>query len=229
MDSNLKYIQENFIESHDLCIRTAISTQKLTELIQSKSIPAASYKITSTHSISSPLGDETTITEEKQYFPKNNIQLIKNAVNKQETPESLKEKLKNEFINTLVNHPHKTVAYDGITTKKGAIDMQKLNLIFEEEWQHYCNGIYGICTLNATGSEIAKKEIAVKKLIEFQKNTNSNQSKSEIESTLISLNNQFNEIANKFAPYQRASSSRGKYLDKALKLHNLSDKIQHYK
>ena len=45
---------------------------------------------------------------------------------------------------------------------------------------------------------------------------------------LTILNNEFNEVSNLFAPYQRKNSSRGKYLDKILELNSLSELIKNY-
>jgi len=106
--------------------------------------------------------------------------------------------------------------------------MEKLNLAFEQEWQHYLQGIYGICTLNGTGAEIAKKEIAVKRLIEFNKKHGEKKLSDKDKKILNVLNNEFNEVSNLFAPYQRKNSSRGKYLDKILELNSLSKFIKNY-
>jgi hypothetical protein len=103
-----------------------------------------------------------------------------------------------------------------------------LNLAFEQEWQYYLQGIYGICTLNATGAEIAKKEIAVKRLIDFNKKHGDKKLSDSEKKILTILNNEFNEVSNLFAPYQRKNSSRGKYLDKTLELNSLSELIKNY-
>ena len=139
-----------------------------------------------------------------------------------------KESLKTEFINTFVNSNNNSFGYDNITEEDGSVNMEKLNLAFDQEWQYYLQGIYGICTLNGTGAEIAKKEIVVKRLIEFNKKHGEKKLSDGDKEILNVLNNEFNEISNSFAPYQRTNSRRGKYLDKILKLNSLSELIKNY-
>lgn len=76
MDTNIKYIEENFIESDEICRTTGISHQELEELIKKELVPNASYKIDATFKINSPLGDEKVISETKKYFQKDIINLI---------------------------------------------------------------------------------------------------------------------------------------------------------
>lgn len=227
MNIDIKYIQENFIESKELCRVTGISYQELEELIKKEFIPNASYKVDSTCKISSPLGDEKVIFETKKYFPKNITDLIKTN-NILKTPSALKKMIKAEFTETFVNNTDNKFGYGNILNENGSVNMKKLDLAFEQEWQSYLQGIYGICTLNGTGAEIAKKEIAVKKLIDFnQKHKDKELTESE-KQVFLKLNSEYNEVSNLFAPFQRKNSSRGKYLDKILEQNALPELIKNY-
>ncbi|NER15747.1 DUF6058 family natural product biosynthesis protein [Spongiivirga citrea] len=225
MNVDIKYIKENFIESNELCRVSRISKQELEELIANELLPNSSYEINIIYKISSPLGDEKVISETEKYFPKTVIGLIQKNSNLDNSLE-FKQVLKTEFINAFVDSDNNHFAYDNIIDEDGNVNMEKLNLAFEQEWQYYLQGIYGICTLNATGAEIAKKEIAVKRLIEFNKKHGENKLSDNDKETLRVLNNEFNEVSNLFAPYQRATSSRGKYLDKILRLNSLNEWIK---
>lgn len=227
MNNDIKYIKENFIESNELCQIADISRQELEKLIEDELIPNASYKVDSTYNISSPLGDEKIVSEERKYFPKSIIGIIKRN---QELKNSIDSKgiLKAEFIETFLNSHDKKFGYDNILNDDETVDIEKLNLAFEQEWQYYLQGIYGVCTLNATGSEIAKKEIAVKKLIDFNKKHERKKLTGSDKEILSILNSEFNEVSNLFAPYQREESSRGKYLDKILESNSLSELIKNY-
>jgi len=227
MDIDLKYIQENFIESDELCQISEISHQELKTLIDNKLIPNSSYEITITYKINSPLDDEKVISEVKKYYPKSVISLIQQNKNLNNSSK-FKESLKTEFINTFINSNYNNFGYDNITKKDGSVNIEKLNLAFKQEWQHYLKGIYGICTLNGTGTEIAKKEIVVKRLIEFNKKHGEKKLSDNDKEILTILNNEFNEVSSLFAPYQRMISSRGKYLDKILELNSLSELIKNY-
>ncbi|MGL1884865.1 MAG: DUF6058 family natural product biosynthesis protein [Reichenbachiella sp.] len=226
MDINLKYIEENYVEYKKLCKMANISSDELEELIYKELIPNASYTINSTDTISSPLGDKVMVNEIKKFFPKNTLELIKNNKALANEPANFKERFKQEFLETLESSIDKRYAYNGILDENGKIDNVKLDLEFEDEWKYYCKGVYGVCTLNATGSDIIKKEIAVKKLIEFNEINVEKKLSGKEKDTLISLNAQFNEVSNLFAPYQREVSSRGKYLDKILKLNKMDELIK---
>jgi len=227
MNIDIKYIKENFIESNELCQVSEISHQDLETLINNKLVPNSSYEINVTYKINSPLGDEKIISEVKKYYPKSVIALIQKNKNLNDSSE-FKESLKTEFINTFVNSNNKSFGYENITEEDGSVNMEKLNLAFEQEWQYYLQGIYGICTLNGTGAEIAKKEIAVKRLIDFNKKHGEKKLSDSDKEILYILNNEFNEVSNLFAPYQRINSSRGKYLDKILELNSLPELIKNY-
>ncbi len=227
MDIDIKYIEEYFIESNELCEMSGISNQDLQTLIDNELVPNSSYEINATYTINSPLGDEKIISEVKKYYPKSVIALIQKNKNANNSSK-FKESLKIEFINTFVNSNHNSFGYDNITEEDGSVNMEKLNLAFEQEWLYFLQGIYGICTLNATGAEIAKKEIAVKRLIEFNKKHREKKLSDSDKEKLYALNNEFNEVSNLFAPYQRVNSSRGKYLDKILELNSLSELIKNY-
>ncbi|WP_420573703.1 DUF6058 family natural product biosynthesis protein [Kordia sp.] len=227
MNKDIKYIIENFIDAEELCRITNISNDTLDQLITKKMIPNFSYKIETESTISSPLGDREVIIDVKKYFPRSTINLVLQNLNLDEV-DSFKQKIKNEFINAFCKHDDKSFAYGNNILENGKVNLQKLEEAFEVEWEYYINGVYGICTLNATGTEIAKKEIAVKKLISFIENNTENELTAEKKQELLQLNLQYNEISNLFSPYQRKSSSRGKYLDEILQKHDLKELIKNY-
>lgn len=226
MDINLKYIEENYIEKKVLCEMANISSEELEALIEKELIPNASYSVNSTHEISSTLGDKITVTEPKEFFLKSTVALIEKNKLLVDEPSRFKAQVKEEFLATLDRHVDKRYAYDNAIEENGGIENGKIGVAFETEWDYYCRGIYGICTLNATGSDIVKKEIAVKKLIKFNENHAGNQLSDKDKEVLKSLSDQYNEVSNLFAPYQRETSSRGKYLDKILRMNGMDQWIK---
>ena len=127
----------------------------------------------------------------------------------------------------MINQRDRAFAYNNLFSNDG-LNADEFDKNFEEEWDFYIAGGYGICTLNATEQEIVEKEIIVKKLKKLYEETLGRDfEKKEIEE-LIFLNQQFNKVAANFAPYQRDSSSRGKYLDALLRKANLIEEIKNY-
>jgi len=227
MTPDLQYLRNNFIEWDTVCKQVEISGDKLQDLIARNIIPEPSYTIKSDIKITSALKDEYLINKVEKYFNKNVIKLLQE--HKEElTPEEIKTNFRNSFYHFLANHPERSYAYDNILESNGEIDPEKFEKVIEEEWEYYCNGVYGICTLHATTEEIVKKEIAVRKLKDFIQKNGSDNLTMEQKEQLKKLNISFNEIASSFAPYQRENSSRGKYLDKLFAVNSLSELIYSY-
>ncbi|MGG5210581.1 DUF6058 family natural product biosynthesis protein [Chryseobacterium sp. MIQD13] len=226
--TNIEYIKSNYIEKAELLEITGIKNDQLNYLLEEKLIPNASYVVESELRITSPLEDETTEHQKEEYFGKHVILLIENFKKNRLEPAEYKRKFRENFRKTLLEHNDRNIAYNNIFDDSNQLIEAKFDEIFETEWKDYCAGIYGICTLNATEKEIVEKDIAVKKLIGFNKKFFSTDLNDAQKNELDKLNREFNAVANLFAPYQRESSSRGKYLDQILEKNDLPDKIKKY-
>lgn len=224
MNENLKYIEENFIEISELAAITNFSVKEIEEFIEKQLIPSYSYLVTTDLKITSPLEDNYSTQTVKKYFAKTTIMILQNLKNNPAYQLSLKKDFKETFIKKLNQHKYKAFAYNNIFEN----DNDKLNEIFEEEWKAYCDGIYGICTLNATESEIVDKEISVKRLMHFNEKYKNQKLTDEAKAELLDLCSEFDKVAARFAPYQRQNSSRGKYIDKILAENGMSEFIKNY-
>lgn len=131
------------------------------------------------------------------------------------------------MLHNLKNHAHRNFAYENVFDENNNIDDKKIEKIVEKEWNYFCKGICGICTLNNDVEAIINKEIAIKRLLYFIENKAGLISTDQI-NELKKLNEVFNKSTSLFAPYQRESSSRGKYLDSLLREFSLEDLIQKY-
>ncbi len=227
MDQNLKYIEDNYIELEEVIKTANISLEKLNALIENKIIPKASYVVNSEVTISSSLNDNHKIIIGKKYFHPSVLKLIKeNAENP--NPEKFKSAFKENLLSNLKNHDYKTFAYGNVFDQNGNIDNEKIENALEEEWNYFCKGVYGICTLKNNENDIINKEIAIKRILSFiEKKSTSLTDDEKLE--LQELNTEFNKSTSLFAPYQRELSSRGKYLDKLLREFCLEDLIKNYK
>ena len=224
-DINLKYIEENYLEFEEVIKIMNLTTDKLNQLIQDKLIPEASYVIDSEVTISSSLGDSFKIVTSKKYFPKNILKLIETTISNNGL--DFKNDFKENLLSNLKKHKHKTFAYGNVFSENGEIDPEKADKALEEEWDYFCKGIYGICTLQNNEEAIIEKEISIKRILDFIENKGSAITPEEI-NHLKKLNDAFNKYTSDFAPYQRELSSRGKYLDKLLKEFLLEDLINKY-
>lgn len=228
MKTDQQYIREHYIELNELAEKTGFSAIEILELIDKKVIPNYSYSIQTTETISSPLLDESVTVKDEKYFAKSHVQKLEQYKRSDGTPEIIKDIFKQNFISHLQQHPDKMLAYNNLFDSDAGIDDQLLNETFEKEWQHYCNGVYGICTINADEKDIVEKEIAVKKIVAFNKQYENRLLNETAKEELIKLNEAFNKVTALFAPYQRKTSSRGKYVDKILEENHLNDWIKNY-
>nr|WP_315243420.1 DUF6058 family natural product biosynthesis protein [uncultured Flavobacterium sp.] len=222
---NIKYIEENYLEFEEVLKLTNFSPDKLNQLIADKIIPGPSYVIDSEVRISSSLNDSHKIISSKKYFAKNILELIKDSSEK--SYENLKEDFKQNLLSILKKHNHRKFAYGNVFDENDEINLEKTNELLEEEWEYFCKGVYGICTLRNNENAIIEKEIIIKRILDFIANKDL-LAITEHENYLKELNVELNKSTSLFAPYQRETSSRGKYLDKLLEEYTLTDLIKRY-
>jgi len=225
-DINIKYIEENYIEDEENITIMDLNSDKLNQLIKDQLIPEPSYVVNSEVTISSPLNDNHVIVSSKRYFPKSILKLIADNT-LHHNPEKFKKDFRQNLLSNLKKHQYKIFAYGNTFDENGEIDLVKAEKAFEEEWGHFCKGIYGICTLESDEDAIIEKEIAIKRILDFIETKGSAVTQEKIE-LLKDLNDEFNKVTSLFAPYQRETSSRGKYLDKLLKEFDLEELIKKY-
>ncbi|RYJ40159.1 hypothetical protein NU08_0915 [Flavobacterium anhuiense] len=203
-----------------------ISSDKLNELIENKLVSEPSYVINSDITITSSLSDTHKVSIERRYFHPSVLQLIENNA-KNINPEKFKSEFIENLLSNLKNHAYKAFAYGNVFDGNDNIDNGKIQNALEEEWNYFLKGVYGICTLNNNEEAIIDKEIAIKRILNFiEKKSNFLTNDEKIE--LQELNEEFNKSTSLFAPYQRETSSRGKYLDKLLKEFSLDNLIKEY-
>ena len=227
MNENIKYIKANCIEWKELCAEANISSAKLSQLIAEQILPSPSYVIDIETTIKSSLNDSYTIHDSEKYFSKNLLTLIE-AYKDETDVSNVKQAFRKRMLEALKNANDKQFAYGNILDQSNEIDLERFEKAFEEEWSYFCQGVYGICTINASEEEIVKKEIAVKKLIDFNQKFNCEPLNDAYKETLKQLSLEFDAVTSLFAPYQRETSSRGKYLDKIAQQNAMHDLVKDY-
>lgn len=224
---DLDYIRKNYLTLEQLSQRTALTSASILKHIEENVIPAASYTIAESVEISSPLGDSTAHKTSTDYYAASTVQLLLSHTASSDLA-IVKSTFKAQFRNHLLLQPDRNYAYGNIFNDAGVLVEEEFEKAFEAEWEAYTMGIYGICTLNATEVEIVKKEIAVKKLIDFNNKFGGQTLSEQQKEELKKLTEEFDSVANLFAPYQRENSSRGKYLDKILIENELAELVKQY-
>lgn len=224
-ENNLKYLSENFLTLEQLASRTKSSVEEIERFIAMEIIPRPSYIVRRTVEISSPLDDAHTIEETILYFPESYVELLKKS--RAKNAEEIKKSFIEAMSEHLLAHSAKEFAYGNVFETDGTAKQEKVSQELENEWDYFCQGIYGICTLHATPQEVIEKEIAVKKLLDFL-DKNPADELANHQDEIVKIVEEFDKVAQIFAPYQRAASSRGKYVDATLKLIEMEDRVKKY-
>lgn len=224
---NITYIKMYYLTVDEIAHRTGKDVQAILKLIEEKLLPAPSYTITQRTVISSPLGDRLASEAQVDYYPASIVEFLLREPGPG-TEKDLQDTFRASFRKSLESHPDKEYAYGNIFNEEGKLLEAEFEKAFESEWRAYQQGIYGICTKKATEEAIVKKEVAVRKLIEFNSKYGSSPLNKTERELLVRLKEEYDSVSSLFAPYQRESSSRGKYLDQILTQNGLAHLVDQY-
>lgn len=88
-----------------------------------------------------------------------------------------------------------------------------------EEWGHFLNGGYGLCTTTGLPEDIAAKELAIIIINELCQNENPSAANRENLSRAVDL---LDRVSSEFAPHERVKSSRHKLIDEVRRKYQLA-------
>jgi len=86
----------------------------------------------------------------------------------------------------------------------------KLELHIKEEWQHFLNGIYGLCTKSGLPEDIAAKELAILQINALIEKDNLDKAQRDKLTKAVNL---LDAASSLFAPHERLKSSRHRLID----------------
>ncbi len=193
----INYLNQNFYSKAEFLQRAGLTAEKLAQLQSLKVMPLASHKIQLTVACDSLLGDYHNV-QTIEYYAKGYLPWLVDisALDIQQSAQSLftdRYKLKLQqlqgegFINTDINL------------------QDNFNSFVEQEWQHFLQGTYGLCTKSGLPEDIAAKELAV--MIIKQLTEKESLNTMEI-NKLEKAVNLLDSASSLFAPHERAQSSR---------------------
>ncbi len=212
------YLREHFISLDDLAKKAGLKRGQVLNLIEYHCIPKASYTVSETQTISSDVFGAALLVEKptEQYFPLSEVSWIRRAQQFPETmplediARNLKAAFRSEYREAIVCLAReKGLNPRKIFTADGSVNEAVLERYFEDTWQEWRNGTYGVCVRQADSVErIAKKQIAVQDLEQLThggaKDTFTGAEIARVRDAIMN----FDDIAMPFAPHDVAISSR---------------------
>jgi hypothetical protein len=197
----INYLNDNYYTKQQLLDLAKISEAELSSFQKNKVMPTCSYKLSLNYSSDSFFG-EFKSHNEIEYYAKGYLSWIGmlKATTQLQNVFSIFSRRYTETICELKSL--------GFTSNDAKVN-SKLDLHIEEEWGHFLNGIYGLCTKSGLPEDIAGKELAVLQISETIE-----QDKENIDLTqLTKAVNLLDRSSSMFAPHERPKSSRYRLID----------------
>jgi hypothetical protein len=204
----INYLSRYFLTKQELLAATKITEQELSHYQALEVMPKCSYKIQLNVESTSFFGLHSE-QQEIEYYAKGYISWI--------------------AIVQSLNDPHSIYALF-VTRYKIAIEQLRmqghysssdkinasLDLHIKDEWQHFLDGIYGLCTKSGLPEDIAAKEFSILEINELTATSEITESAELTEQQLKQLTRAVNLLDSAsalFAPHERLKSSRHRLVD----------------
>ncbi|PHZ83853.1 DUF6058 family natural product biosynthesis protein [Paremcibacter congregatus] len=200
--SLLAYLEKNFFTRQEMLQKTGLTAGEFDHLQKAQLIPRPSYVTETSVSCSSFFGpfSESQIIE---YYARDSVSWVKLA-NKLATGPVAFRLFKQRYqakisrlndLGYLSDHPKVTSGLDQHIV---------------EEWQHFLDGIYGLCTTTGLPEEIAAKELAITIIKAFlEKEPLTEDDRRQLKNAVDLLD----DVSAPFAPHEIAKSSRQRLIN----------------
>ena len=206
----IKYLNENYYTKQQLLDLAQISEAELFNFQEKRVMPTYSYKLSLNYSSNSFFG-EFNNQSEIEYYAKGYLSwigMLKITTNFQDVFPIFAQRYA-QSISEL-----KKTGYSSRDEKVNS----KLDSHIEEEWVHFLNGVYGLCTKTGLPEDIAGKELAVLQISEILE-----MDKEKIDlAQLTKAVNLLDKSSSMFAPHERLKSSRHRLIDEVKREYKLN-------
>lgn len=205
----IKYLSTHFLTRQELIDLAKISEDELQRFQEEKRMPKSSYKISLKLTCDSFFGEHNE-QDSLEYYAKGSLAWI-GILQSTDNAEEAFEIFSNRYKQTV-----KTLKQQGYQPSDTKLN-EGLEQHIKEEWQHFLDGIYGLCTKSGLPEDIAAKEIAISQINEILEQ---DENKRDIE-TLTKAIDLLDNASSLFAPHERLRSSRHRLVDEVRRQHKL--------
>lgn len=204
----INYLSRYFLTKQELLAATKITEQELSQYQELEVMPKCSYKLQLNVASTSFFGIHSE-EQEVEYYAKGYISWIAivKSLNDAQSIYSLFETRYKAAIEQLRLQGH-----DSKSDKINA----SIDLHIKEEWQHFLDGIYGLCTKSGLPEDIAAKEFSILEINELIATSQVTELAELTEQQLSQLTRAVNLLDSAsalFAPHERLKSSRHRLVD----------------
>jgi hypothetical protein len=207
----IQYLNNTFYTKTEFLAVAKITEQELNLFQQQKIMPSPSYVLKLDYAVTSVFGEEKNQME-VHYYAKPYAEWIK-LLQKNNDPEVIFNIFLERYKNTIAE------LKDQYYVSNDPKLHDQIEGHIKEEWGHFLDGTYGLCTVSGLPEDIAAKEFAILSITEFsQKDILSAKERTQL-SHLITL---LDKASSLFAPHERLRSSRHKHITEICKKYNLN-------
>ncbi|WP_444995718.1 DUF6058 family natural product biosynthesis protein [Aliikangiella sp. IMCC44359] len=207
----IKYLNSNFYTKQELLDITQVKAADFAKYQQQGVMPRCSYKLNLAISSDSFFG----VYEEKQqieYYAKGYASWL-GIIQSLKTRESIYSTFSQRYINTI-----NRLKEEGHISDEPKVN-EHIDLHIEEEWKHFLDGIYGLCTQSGLPEDIAAKELAILEINELSGLDNLTEQNRE---KLMKAVNLLDVSSSMFAPHERLKSSRHRLINEVRRQYRLT-------
>ena len=209
------YIVENFLTLEQLASSSGVSASDLQDMIAEGCLPGPAYEVTCHYKIQSIFG-ECDEMEQRAYYPKSHIQKAQSVASSKQSYAEQRQMLQQAFFSdykkTLKAQKAAEFGLARLFDAAGQIAGIEADKLLAEEWRHFLDGTYGLCTRSATAQDIATKETMVAK-ITYLSSQLDEELKPHLLDELKHAVEALDAVTAPFAPHEVKRSSRGRFID----------------
>ncbi|WP_444958940.1 DUF6058 family natural product biosynthesis protein [Microbulbifer sp. ZKSA002] len=206
----LNYLDKHFLTKEQLIQATQISELQLQRYQDEGVMPKPSYKLNIQWDCESFFGAHSE-KQAVEYFAKGYTSWI-DVIEAKQDFNSIYQCFGDRYMDKIAQL--RNLGYESSNPKFSS----EISQYIEEEWQHFIEGTYGLCTRSGLPEDIAAKELASTEINALLAQDNLNQKQIHRLNRFVDL---LDETGAYFAPHERSISSRQKLIDTPRRKYNL--------
>lgn len=206
----ITYLNENFYTQPVLLNYAKMTENELAFYQQQRVMPKCSYKLKVNLSCDSFFGPYTE-TQNIEYYAKGYVSWLSLA-RTLKSPKVLYSHFADRYKEEIA-----VLKTKGHTSTSAKISTE-IDAHIQQEWQHFLDGVYGLCTATGLPEDIAAKEFAI---LEINELSSFSELSDEQTIKLARAVNLLDSTSSLFAPHERPGSSRHRLIDEIRRKYQL--------